>query len=194
MTGRETGWSAVTGASMNTSPLTGYEHHAVAPGHLPELRCRFLKPLDFVVTPLPDPDLDLDFGRRSAFLPLVVTLTSDGPLVFSVAARPAQPGGLVSHWLETLCRDEGFQRGEISETRISGLPAVTCDAIQQGAGVVMRMRLVLLEDGARLFQITAMAPEALWLVAEPRFQPMLASFAPDSVRGPTVPLFPDRSW
>ncbi|MGE3313053.1 MAG: hypothetical protein AB7O66_24050 [Limisphaerales bacterium] len=178
---------------MNTLPLNGYELHGVAPERLPDLRCRFLKPLDFQVTSLP-PEPDIDFGRRSTFLPLAVTLTPDGPLVFSVAAKPAHPVGLVSHSLETLCRSEGFQRGEIVETRVNGLPAVTCDAIQQGAGIVMRMRLVLLEDGGRLFHITAMAPEALWLVAEPRFLPMLTSFEPDTVRGPTVPLFPDRTW
>lgn len=177
---------------MKTISVEGYDYHVVAPESLAALGCRFLKPHDFQVTRLPVQGHE--FARRAAFLPLVVALTPNGPLVFSVAARPAQPDGLVSHWLEQLCRTEGFQRGPISATRLGPLPGVTCDAIQHGDGVVMKMRLVLLEDGARLFQITAMAPEASWPAAERRFRPMLESFEIDEVHGPTVPLFPDRTW
>lgn len=177
---------------MNTIPPDGYEVHVVTPPRHDALRCGFLKPWDFRVSDLPEETSE--FSRRSAFLPLVVALTPDGPLVFSVAARPAQPDGFVSHWLEQVCRTGGFERGAISAIRLGELSAVTCDAIQHGAGVVMKMRLVLAEDGGRLFQITALAPEELWGVAEARFLPMLSSFRIEDVRGPTVPLFPDRTW
>lgn len=177
---------------MNHLPTDGYVEHVVAPESLAALRCRFLKPRDFRVSPLPIQEHD--FSRRTSFLPLVVTLTPRGPLVFSIAARPAQTDGLVSHWLEQLCRNQGFIRGPIAPSHLGTAPAVTCDAIQKGFGVVMKARLVLMEDGGRLFQINAMAPEALWPTAEKRFLPMLESFQLDEVRGPTVPLFPDRQW
>jgi hypothetical protein len=177
---------------MHHLPIEGYVEYVVAPESLPALRCRFLKPRDFRVSPLPIEEHD--FSRRTAFLPLVVTLTPRGPLVFSVAARPAQPDGRVSHWLEQLCRNQGFVRGPIAPSRLGASPAVTCDAIQKGYGVVMKMRLLLMEDGGRLFQINAMAPEALWPAAEKRFLPMLESFQLAEVHGPTVPLLPDRIW
>ena len=177
---------------MNSSLIEGYDYHVVAPAHHATLRCRFLMPRDFRVSRLPDENFD--FARRAAFVPIVVALTPIGPLVFSVAARPAQADVVLAHWLELLCRTEGFQRGELRERNLGPLRGVTCDAIQHGQGVDMRMRLVLIEDGGRVFQITAMAPLNLWTIAENRFTPMLDSFELDQVRGPTVPLFPDRTW
>jgi hypothetical protein len=49
---------------------------------------------------------------------------------------------------------------------------------------------VLLEDGGRLFQMAAMAPEAFWSAALQKMLPMLASFELREARGTKVPLLP----
>lgn len=56
----------------------------------------------------------------------------------------------------------------------------------------MKMRFVFLEDGGRLFQMSAMAPEAFWSAALKKMEPMLASLELRQVAGSIVPLFPGR--
>jgi hypothetical protein len=54
----------------------------------------------------------------------------------------------------------------------------------------MKMRFILLEDGGRLFQMAAMAPEAFWSAAIEKMSPMLASFELREARGTRVSLLP----
>jgi hypothetical protein len=173
---------------MTNSIPAGYEYHVVSPSNHAGLTFRFLKPTDFKVADLPEETPDL--SKTTAFLPLVVALTQYGPMVFSVAARPAYEDGTVEQWLAYLLREEGYKHETITETRIGNLPAVTCDALQKADDVIMKMRFILLEDGGRIFQVTAMAPEAFWSSALEKFTPMLASFELREARGTKVPLRP----
>ena len=176
--------------SESNSPTS--EYHVVTPAEHAGLTCRFLKPADFTLAEIPS--TPPDFSDAGQFLPLAVAMTSVGPMVFSVAARPAFEDGAVSQWLEYICRKEGYPHSPVAETRIGGLPAVWCDATQaMDNGTVMKMRFVLLEDGGRLFQMSAMAPEIFWSVAVVKMEPMLASLELREVRGTVVALLPGRS-
>ena len=174
---------------MSDTIPSGYDWHVVALADHAGLTCRFLKPADFTIAELP-PETP-DFSDGATFMPLAVAMTSYGPMVFTVAARPAFDDGAVSQWLEFICDKEGYPHSEITETRIGALPAVTCDATQQATdGTAMRMRFVLLEDGGRIFQMSAMAPDALWSAVIEKMTPMLASFELRESRGTQVQLLP----
>ena len=125
-------------------------------------------------------------------MPLAVAITQYGPMVFTIAARPAFDDGTVSQWLDYICRAEGYAHTAVKETRIGDLPAVTCDATQKADDVTMTMRFVLLEDGGRLIQMSAMAPEAFWDGAIKKMAPMLASLELRETRGTKVALFPGQ--
>jgi len=173
---------------MANSVPSGYEYCFVAPAEQPGLTCRFLKPLDFTTAELPP--ATPDFSQGTQFLPLAIALTQFGPLVFTVAARPAFTDGTVSDWLAYICGQQGYPHGPITATRIGDLPAVTGDAAQTADGAVMKMRFVLLEDDGRLFQMAAMGPESLWASAIEKIEPMLASLELRKVRGTKVALHP----
>jgi hypothetical protein len=57
---------------------------------------------------------------------------------------------------------------------------------------MMTMRFVLFEDGGRLIQMCAMAPEPLWDSAIKKMAPMLASLELREPRGTQVALFPGQ--
>jgi hypothetical protein len=173
---------------MSNAIPAGYEYHVVAPTNHAGLTCRFLKPADFKIAELPPSETN--FSDGGVFLPLAVALTQYGPMVFTVAARPAYDDGAVSQWLEYICRKEGYEHSPVTEIRIGDLPAVTCDALQKADDVTMKMRFVLFEDGGRLFQMSAMAPEALWSSAIEKLAPMLSSLELREPRGTKVPLKP----
>jgi hypothetical protein len=170
---------------------SGYEYHVAAPEQHAGLRCRFLKPTDFTLADVP-PETP-DFSNGAQFMPLAVALTQFGPMVFTVAVRPAFDDGTVAEWLNFICGKEGYPHGPITATHIGPLPAVTCDATQAVEGGVMKMRFVLLEDGGRLYQMAAMAPEPLWGSAIEKLAPMLASLELREVRGTKTALMPGES-
>lgn len=174
---------------MPTSIPEGYEYHVVAPGAHAGLTCRFLKPAEFQLADLPAETPDFSEGAK--FMPLAVAMTQYGPMVFSLAARPAFDDGTVSQWLEYICGQEGYPHSPVTATSVGNLPAVTCDATQKADdGTPMKMRFVLLEDGGRLIQMAAMAPEVFWSAALKKMSPMLESFELREVRGSKVPLLP----
>ena len=178
---------------MSQTIPEGYAYHVVSPPKHGGLTCRFLKPNDFTIADLPDEELD--FTQTLRFLPLAVALTQWGPMVFTVAARPAFGDGAVSQWLEYICREEGLPLvTPITATAIGPLPAVTCEATQRtDDGMIMRMRFVLFEDGGRLFQMSAMSPEPFWPAAIQKIEPMLASFELRETRGTSTPLMPGQT-
>lgn len=167
----------------------GYDYHVVSPAAHAGLTCRFLKPADFTIAELPPETPDFSDGAK--FMPLAVAMTPYGPMVFTVAARPAFDDGAVSQWLEYICGQEGYPHSPVTATRVGNLPAVTCDAAQKADdGTPMKMRFVLLEDGGRLLQMAAMSPEVFWPAALTKMSPMLESFELREVRGSKVPLVP----
>ena len=135
------------------------------------------------------PGDDLDIENTKSFLALGVAITEVGPGVISVAARPAYGDGVVSQWLEYLCREEGYEHGPVETLRIGSLEGVYCDAMQEGDGIVMKMRLALVEDGGRLYQMSAMAPASLWSAFEERFAVVLGSLEIAQPSGQTAQLF-----
>lgn len=174
---------------MSSSIPEGYAYQVVAPQAHEGLTCRFLKPPDFNLADMPPETPDFSDGAK--FMPLAVAMSPYGPMVFSLAARPAFDDGAVSQWLEYICGQEGYPHSPVTATRIGNLPAVTCDATQQADdGTPMKMRFVLLEDGGRLFQMAAMAPDPFWSAALQKMSPMLASFELREMRGTKVPLLP----
>lgn len=167
----------------------GYAYHVVAPDAHPGLTCRFLKPAEFQLADVPAETPD--FSASAVFMPLAIAVTHYGPMVFTLAARPAFDDGAVSQWLEYICGQEGYPHSPVTTTRVGLLPAVTCDATQRADdGTPMKMRFVLLEDGGRLLQMSAMSPEVFWPAALRKMSPMLESFELREVRGTKVPLLP----
>jgi len=164
----------------------GYEYHVAAHPEHDGLTCRFLRHQDFSIADVPSESLNFDEGVQ--FMPLAVAIAPYGPMVFSIAARPAFDDGAVAQWLEYICEQEGYPHTTVVEWPIGELPAVMCDAIQVADGVTMKMRFVLLEDGGRIFQMSAMAPEPFWENALGKMAPMLSSFELQEVRGSHVPL------
>ncbi len=174
--------------SMSASLPSSDDYHVVALAAHAGLTCRFLKPADFRIADLPADEVD--FSKGAQFMPLAVAITQYGPMVFTVAARPAYEDGVVSQWLEYICKAEGYAHTPVKATRIGEYPAVTCDATQKTDDVTMKMRFVLFEDGGRIFQMSAMAPEPLWDSAIKKMAPMLASLELHEARGTKVALLP----
>ncbi|MEO6244133.1 MAG: hypothetical protein ABIQ12_01750 [Opitutaceae bacterium] len=174
---------------MSVPIRSDHDYHVVAPPAHAGLTCRFLKPAEFTIADLPAETPD--FANSAQFMPLAVAMSPYGPMVFTVAARPAFGDGTVSQWLDYICTQESYPHSTATETRIGRLPAVTCDATQQADdGSTMKMRFVLLEDGGRLFQMSAMAPDAFWSAALDKMAPMLASLELREARGTQISLFP----
>lgn len=71
-----------------------HDYHVVAATARPGLTCRFLKPADFTVADLPAETPD--FTTTAQFMPLAVAMSSYGPMVFTLAARPAFGNGTVA--------------------------------------------------------------------------------------------------
>lgn len=182
--------AAAPAFTMNSSIPAGFHHHVVAPEGRDFLRCRFLSPNDFVLADLPTEEIDFENSPR--FMPLAVMIANYGPVVFTVSARPAFSDGAVSEWLEHLCETEGFHPAKVETVKIGRLSGVACDAEQVGDGITMRMRLVLLENGGRLFNLSAMAPTQLWSAAADKLEQMIASFEVAEDHGSQVALTPAR--
>jgi hypothetical protein len=138
---------------------------------------------------VPIPEEEPDFSQP-VFLPLGVNMAPYGAVLFTVAARPAFEDGSVYEWLLYLCQREQLEVRGAMPVRVAGRDMVECRATQQTDAGPMRLRLLMFEDGGRLFQISAMAPEAIWASLEATFDEMLESLQLDKCHGPTVPLIP----
>ncbi len=158
------------------------------PARVADLACRFDRPSDWVLAELP-PELP-DFAAVAEFAPLVVAMAPFAALVFSVGARPVYGDGTLSDWLGWLAREAGYDPGPIEAETGGSLPAVACWAMQFADGTPMRMRLVLAEDGGRLIQLAAMAPQSLWSAVHETFRQMLGSFVLLRPRGSSTLLAP----
>jgi hypothetical protein len=90
-----------------------------------------------------------------------------------------------------LCGEQGIQIEGLRDVRVNDSPALMADATQPTDAGPMRIRLILLEDGERLYNVSAMAPEQIWASVEPVLDRLLGSFRLADVRGPTAPLGPE---
>jgi hypothetical protein len=137
---------------------------------------------------VPLPEEQVDFSQP-VFLPLGVNMAPYGAVLFTVAARPAFDDGSVYEWMLYLCRREEFEIRSAMPVCVAGRDMIECGAIQQTDAGPMRLRLLMFEDGGRIFQISAMAPEAIWGSLESMFQEMLDSFQLHEPRGARLRSF-----
>ena len=165
---------------------TPSSHEVISPAGREFLTCRFLRPADFRRAELPEQEID--FEKHATFLPLAVCIANYGPVVFTVAARPAFEDGSVSDWLRFLAREENFELDEVRTTQIGTLAGVEALVLQRQEDMTVRLRLVLIENGGRLFQLSGMAPVQLWPGAEKVLGEMIASFELAVDQGSTTPL------
>lgn len=146
--------------------------------------CRI--PDGWIITPLPPEDYD--FSNPTVFVPLLIAMAPYGAVLYTVAARPKFDDGTVQDWAEYLCTQNNLTVSAMREARIGRVPCVLCDATADSDMGVMRSRSLFLEDGGRLFNIQALAPQDIWPSVEATFAQQLGSFAPDQVHGMTAQL------
>lgn len=146
----------------------------------------FSKPASWQVLEIPaEPP---QFDNPAFFLPLHVCMSPLAAIIHSVAARPAYDDGSVSQWMEWLCGQQGIAIESSRAVTIGASPAVECEGTQDSEAGPLRLRILFLEDGKRLFTVTCLAPAELWPTAEPIFAQMLGSFRLETVHGATAPL------
>lgn len=156
------------------------------PARLADLACTFLRPKDWKLADLPNEDTD--FSSPQTFAPLAIAMAPFAAIVFSIGARPAFEDGTLADWLGYLAREQGYDPGAIEQETDLPQPAVGCWAMQTSDGTVLRMRLLLLEDGKRLVCASVLAPDALWLSVHDTLRTMLRSFTLVRPQGATVAL------
>jgi hypothetical protein len=140
----------------------------------------------------PPPPGDVDVRKEGEFLSLgVFTPTKDfvPPLVFAVAVRPAPRKGSVAEWYELECHRQGLALDRIRIRRFAFGVGVDGVALQ-GGDVPMKLRIVMFEDGGRLWTLTAMAPVKLFEPAIRELSAMLLTFELDHPAGQTAPVAP----
>ncbi|MBS1824038.1 MAG: hypothetical protein JST93_01835 [Acidobacteria bacterium] len=152
------------------------------------LSFRMEKPRSWRVLEIPEEEAQFD--NPEYMLALQVTMAPYGAVVHSVAARPAYGDGAVSQWMGWLCEKQGIAVEAVERVQVGDSPAMACMGVQDTEAGRMRMRVVFLEDGRRLFTVTSMAPEEIWGSVAPVFARMVDSFRLVHVHGGTAALEP----
>ncbi|MGC4072468.1 MAG: hypothetical protein QM760_08125 [Nibricoccus sp.] len=183
--GKSISSTANASSAMSDAP-SGYSYKILAPTGREFLKCRFLLPDDFKLTDLPEGETD--FSENKNFMPLAIAAANYGSAIFIIGSRPAYKEGNVADWLPRLLREDGADPGAVELVNVGPLKAVACDAMQVANGVVMRMRVTMLEDGGRLYNFIAVAPNQLWVAVAGKFNDMLKSFEVETLGGPTMPI------
>ena len=141
-------------------------------------------PDTWVQVPTPGEELDLD--NPAVFIPLLVCMAPYGAVVFTIAARPAFDDGSVQDWAEFLAAQNNLVIESVREARMNRMPCIVIDATVPSEVGDMRSRSVFLEDGRRLFNIGALAPQAIWASVSSDMDRLIDSFALDDVQGITA--------
>lgn len=152
------------------------------------LSFRMEKPVSWRVLEIPEEEPQFD--NPEYMLALQVCMAPYGAVVHSVAARPAYGDGAVSQWMGWLCEKQGIAVESVARLQVGDSAAMECMGVQDTEAGRMRMRVVFLEDGRRLFTVTSMAPEEIWGSVAPVFGRMVDSFRLVHVHGGTAPLEP----
>jgi hypothetical protein len=136
---------------------------------------------------LPIPQEKLVFSNPAVLTPACVFMATFGAASFSVAARPAYESGTLTDWLHRFYGGQDFAVDEDGPPSYGEFKAAAVStATQHGAAGPMKKRVAVFEDGARLFIITATAPESSWPSVSDTFDVMFDSFSLVEWRGPTV--------
>ena len=128
----------------------------------------------------------IDFRNPGVMRPLCVFTPSYGALVFTVATRPSLPGMRPADALAFLARLQEFEVGPIEQIDLPCGPVAQALAMQRAGDQTLKMRLVMLEDGGRLFSITAMAPALLWDGVKATLDRIVETFTLLGPRGTTA--------
>jgi hypothetical protein len=171
--------------AMSDAP-SGYSYKILTPAGREFLKCRFLLPDDFKLVDLPAEETD--FSEVKNFMPIAIANATYGSVVFIVGTRPAYKEGNVADWLPRLLKMEGMEAGPVELVDVGPLKAAACDALQVTDGMTMRLRVTMLEDGGRLYNFIAVAPDQLWVAVSRKFNDMVKSFEVETRGGPTMPL------
>jgi len=137
------------------------------------------------------PEQSPDFNDPKAFLALAIFRHEVTSAVVTVGARPAYGDGTVLDWLRYLSREQEFDVELCEPFATSGRSGVSIVATQQQEEGVLRMRVVLFEDGGSMFVLMGMAPVAYWPSAQGMMDLMLGSFLVTHPKGQTARLTPD---
>ena len=163
----------------------------------PQLAFSIQKPDDFNQIPLPDESQD--FSDPSAMMPLGVFMASYGAVLCTVAARPfagdpQAPGGSLMEIVMDLASRQlasaGGQVKKLMPERRWGTTVVEVDANQPSEAGEMTLRAIFFEDGGTLYNVSRMAPVAIWGSVEATLNAMVDSFALLQLQGPTRPISP----
>lgn len=137
----------------------------------------------------PIPPLEVDFADPAVMRPLCLFSPTYATMFFTVATRPLIPGLSPAAALASLARAQGYEIGEVRPAELWAGPAAETEATHRTGNDVSRARIIMLEDGGRLFSVVASAPAPLWQAARHLLDPILDSFALTDPQGPTVDAF-----
>ena len=102
--------------------------------------------------------------------------------------RVTDANGLLAA-LATLARAQQFEIGDVRPLELPLGPAAETEATQLAGKDPLRARLVLWEDGGRLFLVVAAAAAPLWSAVRGILDRSVESVALLHPQGATVPLF-----
>lgn len=130
------------------------------------------------------PAEDPNFEDPTYFLPLAAAVSPSGDGAITAGARMAFSDGALLDWLQFLTSSANIDILEIERFTAGKMTGVRFDARQQ----TLRMRNLYIEDGGRLYAISAMAEEQAFDAIAPALTEVLESFRLAEAAGPTVPL------
>ena len=177
----------MTGVIPSKEELARFINLTVRPHERDEWSYSFLLPDGWYQQPAPPGKPNI--GNPAEFIPLgVYTPTADymPPVIFSVGVRPAPAKGVVAEWLEEQCHLQqlALQRLVPHQFLVGwGADALAMQASDLGP---MKLRIVMFEDGGRLFALTAMAPEKMWDTVVATLSLMILTFELADPKGQTA--------
>jgi Tol biopolymer transport system component len=144
-------------------------------------------PADWEQTAMPP--IDVDFADPAVMRPLCLFGPTYATIFFTVGTRPLVPGLSPAGALAALAGAQGYTIGDVRPVTLRAGAGAEAEASQRSGNDALRGRMVMLEDGGRLFSIVAMAPAPLWQGARHLLDPIVESFALANPSGPTVAVF-----
>lgn len=156
------------------------------PARLADLDFTARLPADWISHELPREDVD--FSNPTAFAPLAIITAPHAAIVFAFAARPAYDDGTLNDWTTYHLNHNQLQPRAMGRDRVSGVAAVSGEAVQSSELGPMLVRFAFLEDGGRLLNLTLTAPEQLADSVRDAWFAMLQSFKLGTPRGSRFPV------
>jgi hypothetical protein len=138
-------------------------------------------PADWISHDLPAESVDV--SDPTAFIPLAVITAPHAALIFAFAARPAHDNGTLHDWSWYHLQHQELKPRAIGPDVVSGVAAMTGEAIKDSEMGPMVVRFAFFEDGGRLVCLTFSAPELLADAVRDAWFAMVRSFRLETPRG-----------